>query len=110
MAYFGRFGQRTAIKHFKECVDESDKFSADLLSAGYIKWHSFFIPQQVLVIFNHMGPPDAITLIEWAEFSDLELPYDRIDIKIDYLEGTQRKFNFSGIGTENLAVIEGLKY
>ena len=60
MAYFGRFGQRTAIKHFKECVEESESFSNDLLSAGYVKWHSFFIPQQVIIIFNHMGPPDAV--------------------------------------------------
>lgn len=59
---------------------------------------------------DEYSKPGIITLIEWAEFSDHELPYDRIDIKIDYLEDTQRRFNFSGIGTENLAVIEGLKY
>lgn len=51
-----------------------------------------------------------ITLVEWAEFSDVELPYDRIEIRIDYISDTVRNFNFTAIGTEYVPVIEGLKY
>lgn len=53
--------------------------------------------------------PGIITLVEWAEFSDVELPYDRIEIKIKYIGETQRKFEFIGIGPENIPIIEGLK-
>ncbi len=51
-----------------------------------------------------------ITLVEWAEFSDIKLPYDRIEIRIDYISDTVRNFNFTAIGTDYIPVIEGLKY
>lgn len=53
--------------------------------------------------------PGIITLVEWAEFSDVALPYDRIEIKIECTGETERKFEFIGIGPQNLPVIEGLK-
>lgn len=53
--------------------------------------------------------PGIITLVEWAEFSDIELPYDRIEVKIEVTDETERTFKFKGIGAENISVIEGLK-
>ena len=53
--------------------------------------------------------PGIITLVEWAEFSDIELPYDRIEVKIEVTGETERTFKFKGIGAENISVIEGLK-
>ena len=50
-----------------------------------------------------------VTLVEWAEFSEDKLPFDRIEIKIDYIDETVRKFNFTAIGSKNEQIIEGLK-
>ena len=36
----------------------------------------------------------VLTLVEWAEFSDFELPFDRIEIRIEYIDETTRKFDF----------------
>lgn len=58
---------------------------------------------------HEYSKPGLITLVEWAEFSDVELPYDRIEIKIECLGETERKFEFIGIGPEHIPVIEGLK-
>lgn len=50
-----------------------------------------------------------VTLVEWAEFSEDKLPFDRIEIKIDYIADTARQFNFTAIGSKNEQIIEGLK-
>lgn len=50
-----------------------------------------------------------VTLVEWAEFSEDKLPFDRIEIKIDYIDETARKFNFTAIGSKNEQIIEGLE-
>ncbi len=53
--------------------------------------------------------PGILTFVEWAEFSDAELPYDRIEIKIDYVDENSRKFIFTSIGEKNTVLLEGLK-
>ena len=52
----------------------------------------------------------VLTLIEWAEFSDTELPFDRIEIKIGYVSDTERSFDFYAIGEKNKKLVEGLKH
>jgi tRNA threonylcarbamoyladenosine biosynthesis protein TsaE len=57
---------------------------------------------------NEYSKSGMLTLVEWAEFSDVELPCDRIEIRIEYMSETSRKFSFSGTG--NCArILEGLK-
>lgn len=53
--------------------------------------------------------PDVLTFVEWAEFSDFELPFDRIEIRIDYIEDTVRKFDFYAVGDGHKEILEGLK-
>ena len=53
--------------------------------------------------------PGVLTCVEWAEFSDIELPFDRIEIKIDYINETERKFNFFAQGEDYIKILEGLK-
>lgn len=65
VTYFSNCGQRTAMKRFKEYVNDNEAFSADLAAAGYTKWHSFFVPHQMIVVFEHMGSPDAA--YEWMQ-------------------------------------------
>ena len=50
-----------------------------------------------------------ITFVEWAEFSQGELPFERIEITVTYDEDDSRVYKFSSTGNRNLGVIERLK-
>lgn len=47
-----------------------------------------------------------LTIIEWAEFSSEELPQDRLEIEIKYLEETQREFSFRYFGSKSIEIFE----
>lgn len=49
-----------------------------------------------------------VTLVEWAEFSQNVLPFDRIEIKIEYIDETKRSFTFKSFGDKNKKVVEEL--
>ncbi len=51
-----------------------------------------------------------LTLVEWAEFSQNALPFERIDININYIDENKREFIFTPIGGKNIEIINGLKY
>lgn len=50
-----------------------------------------------------------ITFVEWAEFSQGELPFDRIEINVTYDDNDNRKYEFISIGEKNNYIIEGLR-
>ena len=50
-----------------------------------------------------------ITFVEWAEFSQGELPFERIEINVTYDDDDSRIYEFKSIGEKNIEVIEGLK-
>ena len=52
---------------------------------------------------------NAITLIEWAEFSSGNLPKERLEIKITYLDETKREFEIIAYGEANSQVVEKLR-
>jgi len=49
------------------------------------------------------------TFVEWAEFSDEQLPFDRIDINVTYTDNDSRNYEFISRGNKFINVIEGLK-
>jgi len=49
---------------------------------------------------------NSVTLIEWAEFSFGNLPEERIEIKITYLEETKRDFSITAYGDKNLKIVK----
>lgn len=49
-----------------------------------------------------------ITFVEWAEFSQGELPFERIEINVTY-DDDSRIYEFQCIGNKNEYIIEGLK-
>ena len=49
-----------------------------------------------------------VTLVEWAEFSQDALPFERIEIKIEYRGETKRSFTFKAFGETNKKVVEEL--
>ena len=50
-----------------------------------------------------------ITFVEWAEFSQGELPFERLEISVTYDDDDCRNYEFTSIGNKNDYVIEGLK-
>lgn len=52
---------------------------------------------------------EILTLVEWAEFSQDKLPFDRIEITINYVDDTIREFVFNAYGQKSEAIIKRLK-
>lgn len=52
--------------------------------------------------------PNVLTCVEWAEFSDFELPFERIEIKIEYIDDNVRKFDFYADGTGYKDILESV--
>lgn len=50
-----------------------------------------------------------ITFVEWAEFSQGELPFERIEINVTYDDDDSRIYEFKSVGNKNEYIIEGLK-
>lgn len=50
-----------------------------------------------------------ITFVEWAEFSQGELPFERIEINVTYDDDDSRNYEFKSIGEKNNYIIEGLR-
>ena len=48
------------------------------------------------------------TFVEWAEFSQDEIPFNHIKINVTY-EDDARKYSFEGFGKENKEIVEGLE-
>lgn len=50
-----------------------------------------------------------ITFVEWAEFSQGELPFERIEINVTYNDDDSRNYEFKSVGEKNNYIVEGLK-
>lgn len=50
-----------------------------------------------------------LTFVEWAEFSQGEVPFDRIEINVTYDDDDNRCYEFKAIGDKDKEIIEGLK-
>ena len=50
-----------------------------------------------------------ITFVEWAEFSQGELPFERLEINVTYDDDDSRNYEFTSIGEKNNYILEGLK-
>ena len=51
----------------------------------------------------------VLTFVEWAEFSQGEIPFNHIQINVTYEDGDARKYSFKAFGEDNIKIIEGLK-
>lgn len=50
-----------------------------------------------------------LTFVEWAEFSQDEIPFDHMQINVTYENDDEaRKYSFTAFGKKNLKIIEGL--
>ena len=49
-----------------------------------------------------------LTFVEWAEFSQNAIPFDRIDVNIDYIDEMQRNFIFTSNGNKSENILKRL--
>ena len=49
-----------------------------------------------------------ITFVEWAEFSQNQVPFDHIKINVTYEDDDSRKYSFEGFGEKCSKVVEDL--
>jgi tRNA threonylcarbamoyladenosine biosynthesis protein TsaE len=49
-----------------------------------------------------------LTFVEWAEFSQDEIPFNHVKINVTYVEGEARKYSFEAFGEVNSAIVGGL--
>ena len=49
-----------------------------------------------------------LTFVEWAEFSNNALPFDRIEIKINYVNEFERQFEFFAFGEKSESILKRL--
>jgi tRNA threonylcarbamoyladenosine biosynthesis protein TsaE len=50
-----------------------------------------------------------LTFVEWAEFSQDEIPFNHIKINVTYEENEARKYSFETFGEDNTKIIEELQ-
>ena len=50
-----------------------------------------------------------ITFVEWAEFSQNEIPFNHLKINVTYDDEDNRKYSFEGFGQECIEIVKGLK-
>lgn len=51
---------------------------------------------------------EMLTLVEWAEFSEDKIPFDRIEINIRYINENHREFIFTAFDNDNKNLLEEL--
>ncbi len=49
-----------------------------------------------------------LTFVEWAEFSQDTVPFDRIEVKINYISETEREFIFTSFGEKSEEILKRL--
>ncbi len=49
------------------------------------------------------------TFVEWAEFSQDEIPFNHIKINVTYDEDEARKYSFMAFGHDNIEIVKGLR-
>ena len=49
-----------------------------------------------------------ITFVEWAEFSQNQIPFEHIKINVTYEDDDSRKYTFEGFGANCCKIVEGL--
>lgn len=50
-----------------------------------------------------------LTFVEWAQFSQDTVPFDRIELNINYIDENKREFEFNAIGIKSEQVLKRLE-
>jgi len=96
----------------------------DVVSPTFVLLHEYRAPRPIyhldayrlgdddefleLGAHEHFGPPNLM-FVEWAGRIERSLPAERIDIAIEVVSETERKFTIAGRGAEPAAAVERLE-
>ena len=115
-------GKTAFVKFVAEALEVKEKVT----SPSFVilnEYHSASIPVYHFDLYRleHVGistitdelreysTGEKITFVEWAEFSQGELPFERIEINVTYDDNDARVYEFKAVGDVYKEILEGLK-
>ena len=63
----------------------------------------------ILDELNEYSEGKQLTFVEWAEFSQNEIPFDHIKINVTYEDNDDRRYSFEGFGQNCIEIVKGLE-
>lgn len=63
----------------------------------------------ILDELNEYSEGKQLTFVEWAEFSQNEIPFDHIKINVTYEDNDDRRYSFEGFGQNCIEIVRGLE-
>ncbi len=63
----------------------------------------------ILDELNEYSEGKQLTFVEWAEFSQNEIPFDHIKINVTYENNDDRRYSFEGFGQNCIEIVKGLE-
>ena len=63
----------------------------------------------ILDELNEYSEGKQLTFVEWAEFSQNEIPFDLIKINVTYEDNDDRRYSFEGFGQNCIEIVKGLE-
>ncbi len=55
------------------------------------------------------GEGKILTFVEWAQFSENTLPFDRLELNINYIDENKREFVFNAFGTKSETILKRMQ-
>lgn len=116
-------GKTTFVKHLAKYLDIKEKVTSPSFvilneyHSGKISLYHFDLYrlerdglESILdELHEYTENKNALAIIEWAEFSSGDLPENRMEIEIKYIDENQRKFLLKAFGDKNIKILEQIK-
>lgn len=119
---FGQIGagKTTFVKHVGKYLDIKEKITSPSFvilneyHSGKISLYHFDLyrleregVKSILSELREYSEDSSIlTIVEWAEFSDNELPLDRLEVNIKYISDESREFVFTSFGENSNKMLD----
>ena len=115
-------GKTAFVKHAADALDVKEKVT----SPSFVilnEYHSGKLPvyhfdlyrlenegvSTILDELREYSEGRQLTFVEWAEFSQDEIPFDHLKINVTYSDDDSRIYEFEGVGAKSKKIEEGLK-
>ncbi len=100
----------------KECVTSPSFVILNEYKTGEIPVYHFDLyrleNEGINTIINELdeySEGKILTFVEWAEFSQNSIPFDRLEIRINYVDENKREFIFNAFGKKSELLLKRLK-
>jgi tRNA threonylcarbamoyladenosine biosynthesis protein TsaE len=116
-------GKTTFVKHLAKYLDIKEKVTSPSFvilneyHSGKISLYHFDLYrlereglESILdELHEYTENEKALAIIEWAEFSSGDLPENRLEIEIKYIDENQRELFIKAFGDKNIKILEQIK-